>query len=232
MTYTKEETRNSVLACLEKDVKSFYKSTIINRTGRTRDTKEYYTEVIAELLLEKYEYINRIGGNVNIRSSKPFNCGHQGIPNIDRRMEVYGRIKFNEKLLAFALFNSNQEYDFGRVFDYEVPLKEKMSDRHGKIDLVAVKGNAIKLIELKVNNSSGKETLLRAILEIITYYKYLIASKSNFIFDFQKALGKKPDYDFQPVILAEQDSFCAQQLNEINNYPRLAELIKKINQDF
>ena len=59
----------------------------------------------------------------------------------------------------------------GEVIDYQVPLKSKQSDRAGKIDLMTFDESTgiLRLIELKAPKS--KETLLRCVLEIYTYYK-------------------------------------------------------------
>ena len=76
---------------------------------------------------------------------------------------------------------------FGKILDYQVPLKNKSTDKGlGKIDLISVKesskpGNKIiYFLELKKDNS--KETLLRCILEAYTYSK--IIDKVKFCNDF------------------------------------------------
>ena len=57
-------TRNSIIAkCTEafKDKKTFYKQTFINYRGKTEDTDEYFSEVIAEFLCNHIpEYTNGI----------------------------------------------------------------------------------------------------------------------------------------------------------------------------
>ena len=60
---------------------------------------------------------------------------------------------------------------FGKILDYQVPLKNKSTDKGlGKIDLISVKESSkpgtkiIYFLELKKDNS--KETLLRCLLEV------------------------------------------------------------------
>ena len=39
------------------DMKNFYKKEFVNYSGETSDTKEYYTEIIAEWLLDNFLFI-------------------------------------------------------------------------------------------------------------------------------------------------------------------------------
>ena len=57
-------TRKSIIDKCEKafdDVKTFYKQPFINYCGKTTDTNEYYTEIVAEFLIDNFdEYKNGI----------------------------------------------------------------------------------------------------------------------------------------------------------------------------
>ena len=72
----------------------------------------------------------------------------------------------------------------GNIIDYQVPLKGKQSDKIGKIDLVGYseQNRRFSLIELKYHPSGSQETLLRCVLELYTYYKFL--DKERFKADF------------------------------------------------
>ena len=76
-----------------------------------------------------------------------------------------------EERIALALAQKKVLNPLGEVIDYQVPLKSKQSDRAGKIDLMTFDESTgiLRLIELKAPKS--KETLLRCVLEIYTYYK-------------------------------------------------------------
>jgi hypothetical protein len=70
---------------------------------------------------------------------------------------------------------------FGKILDYQVPMKKSNEDKGVKaIDFINLKNNILYLSETKAPNS--KESLLKAILEIQTYYQ--IVSKSKLIKDF------------------------------------------------
>ena len=128
--------------------------------------------------------------------------------------------------MAIAIYNSDTEYCFGKVFDYQIPLKESRKDRFGEIDLVAQSGSSIKLLELKIDGK-GKETLLRALLEIYTYYKLLVGSVKKFITDFDLSA----DAYFQPGILTERTSLSGQTLSNLNAFPNMSALVSELNAD-
>ena len=71
-----------------------------------------------------------------------------------------------------ALYRQGQQTALpmlGKVLDYQTPLKNKRSDRAGKIDLLAYNGKVLRLLELKEPNSL--ETMLRCTLEGFTYLR-------------------------------------------------------------
>lgn len=151
---------------------------------------------------------------------------HDGAPNVNARLKRFKKLNYSEKLLAIAIHNSGTEFCFGKVSDYQVPLKERQKDRFGEIDLVAQSGASIKLLELKINGK-GKETLLRALLEVYTYYKLLDGSVEKFTKDFDLST----DTYFQPGILTERSSLSGQTLLNMNAFPKMSALISELNAD-
>ena len=143
-----------------KNKSTFYQTEIINYRGKTSDTKEYYTEVIAEFLCDNiYEYIN----------------GIKTISREDYSVETHdGIIKnknTNRKEEKTALEMFNKKYDLiGKIIDYQTPLKATSEDKEtGKIDLLSFDGETLRILELKKKTS--KETMLRCVLEGFTYLK-------------------------------------------------------------
>ncbi len=165
---------------------------------------------------------------VPIRRTKNFNACHNGIPNVDARLKRFDYIKFSEKLLAIALFNSNTDYCLGKIIDYQVPLKENQSDKYGEIDLVAQKDRSLKLIELKIKGEN-EETLLRSLLEAYTYYKLINNSLDKFVDDFH--LGNSKEFYFQPAILTDRSSLSGETLKNIDHYPNIKRLVSTINKE-
>lgn len=71
---------------------------------------------------------------------------------------------------------------FGKLVDYQVPLKNKRADKAGKIDFIYEKDGQFCLAEIKM--ATNEESVLRAILEIQTYYQ--LVNKEKLLEDFGK----------------------------------------------
>ena len=171
MGYTREQI---IAKCAEafKDKKTFYKQTFINYRGKTEDTDEYFSEVIAEFLCNHIsEYTNGI--NTITRESSYKTDSHDGVI----KCADSGR---DEEIIAMKMFG--KEYNFvGKMIDYQTPLKNKRSDEAGKIDLLAYDGTALRILELKKRDS--EETMLRCVLEGFTYWKTVDRAKLLVDFD-------------------------------------------------
>lgn len=117
-----------------------------------------------------------------LRHKSYFTADH----NKKKYFELYsGKIgSRNEENLAKLLYLNDFIPCLGNIIDYQVPLKGKQSDKIGKIDLVGYseQNRRFSLIELKYHPIGSQETLLRCILEIYTYYKFL--DKERFKRDF------------------------------------------------
>lgn len=167
-------TRNCIIAkCKEafKDKKTFYKQSFINYRGKTEDTDEYFTEIIAEFLCNHItEFIDGIDTITREETYKT--KGHDGVikdPDSGR----------DEEIIAMKMFDKS--YDFvGKIIDYQTPLKNKRSDEAGKIDLLAYDGTTLRILELKKPDSD--ETMLRCVLEGYTYWKTV--DKAKLLADF------------------------------------------------
>ncbi|MGN0701397.1 MAG: hypothetical protein ACI4J8_10420 [Oscillospiraceae bacterium] len=152
---------------------TFYKQPFINYRGKTEDTDEYFTEVIAEFLCEHIsEFMNGI--TVITRESPYKTPGHDGvIKDLDSGRE--------EEIIAMKMYD--KQYDFiGKMIDYQTPLKNKRTDEAGKIDLLAYDRTTLRILELKKPDSV--ETMLRCVLEGYTYLK--TANIAKLLADFEK----------------------------------------------
>lgn len=160
--YTEKKTIEQIEEAA-KDMSTFYTAACINHAGTTYkdDGARYYTEIISEYLLKHYKLFDQIQKikRVNYKINS-----HNGTTP----RETSNR---KEERIALALAQKKVLNPLGEVIDYQVPLKSKQSDRAGKIDLMTFDKSTgiLRLIELKAPKS--KETLLRCVLEIYTYYK-------------------------------------------------------------
>ena len=170
MAYTREQIWFR-LDEMASNMSLFYKKGCINYRGKTSDTKEYYTEVIAQWLLEHLELLDQI--KTITRRASYWVEGHDGIPdNPNSNRE--------EELIAMAMKRQGALPIVGQVLDYQTPLKNTQKDKAGKIDLLTFDGTTLRILELKEPDS--KETMLRCVLEGYTYLKTV--DKAKLLADF------------------------------------------------
>ena len=208
--YKKEEIINKLENL--KDISTLYKEDFINYRGDTADTKEKYTEVIAEWLIKNFNLFDNIK-KITRQSSYKVDT-HDGKHNNQNSNRL-------EEIMAIEIFNQKSLNILGEVIDYQTPLKDKLGDEAGKIDIISYdKDNKIVyLLELKREDS--KETMLRCVLEIFTYFKTL--DKDKFLEDFN--LAKDTKIKASPLVF-----FNGSQYKEMadSNNKYLKDLIKKL----
>ena len=161
------------------DMKNFYKKEFVNYSGETSDTKEYYTEIIAEWLLDNFYLFDTI--KMISRESSYNVKTHDGKIKDEKSNR-------EEEKIAMELFDYSQNkgvtFDIiGKIIDYQTPLKNVQTDDVGKIDLLAYnkKEKILRILELK--RPGSKETMLRCVLEAYTYLKIL--DKTKLLKDFE-----------------------------------------------
>lgn len=154
---------------------TFYTESMVNYTGKTSDTNEYYTEVISEFILNNLNsFQNKIP--VILRKSPYKMESHTGnLPKSNREEEIIAIKMFNQS------YKCNYIYNFiGKIIDYQTPLKSMQKDVAGKIDLLSYDEENLYILELKREDS--KETMLRCVLEVYTYMKTV--DKQKLLSDF------------------------------------------------
>ena len=174
-TYSKNEILEEI-----QDMVNFYKRKVVNYRGKTSDSKDYYTEVVAEWILKNiylFDYIKPITREKSYKVKT-----HDGIIKNEES-------KREEEKIAMKLFDSSKNrgkvFDIiGKIIDYQTPLKNVRGDKAGKIDLLAYNENenpkTLRILELKRPDS--KETMLRCVLEAYTYLK--VVDKDKLLKDF------------------------------------------------
>lgn len=195
------------------DMSQFYKKGFINYRGKTTDTKEYYTEVIAGWLLAHLDLLDQI--KVISRQSPYRVDGHDGIPDHpDSNRE--------EELIAMAMKRQGTMPIVGRILDYQTPLKNVQRDKAGKIDLLAYDGTTLRILELKEPDS--KETMLRCVLEGYTYSKTVDQVKllADFELDADTKIEACPfvflgRYQWQEM--QQERPYLKQLINALNSKP-------------
>ena len=210
-SYTKSEVLNKLSTYFkDNNCKNLYKDSCINYTGQTKDTKEYYSQVIIDYLVENIEEFKRQFENIIITREKNYKTfTHNGLSNFDFEKQISGERR--EEKIAHAMYCQYKDKPavFGKILDYQVPLKNHATDFGiGKIDLLSYKpykidnSERIKLYILELKKDKSKESLLRCILEAYTYYKIVDRKKicADFSQDFDNC-----DFVIAPLVYKSDD---------------------------
>lgn len=190
--------KNEILEMIENakfDIRSFYKQDFVNYAGKTKDSKEYYTEIIAEWLLSHVDLFNKIK-LINREGSYRIESHDGKIINQESNR--------TEEKIAMKLFDYSQNkgelFDkIGKIIDYQIPLKNIQTDDAGKIDLLAYNEDTDTLRILELKKSDSKETMLKWLLEVYTYLK--IVNKVKLLKDF--GLPKDTIVKASPLVFFE-----------------------------
>ncbi len=210
MAYKREEIISKCKAALL-DPRTFYKAALINYRGVTSDTKELYTEIIAEFLLNNLKAF--IIPTIS-RISSYRTAGHNG--------EYNDKTNREEEVIAMNIFKQGELNLVGKIIDYQTPLKNTSGDIAGKIDILAYDGNTLQILELKKPDS--KETMIRCVLEGYTYLK--TADGPKLLRDFE--LPAETSITARPLVFKggaqyrewqEQRPMLKQLTKELNCYP-------------
>ncbi|MDR1438762.1 MAG: hypothetical protein LBJ10_01725 [Clostridiales bacterium] len=155
--YTEDQIREKARDAL-KAPETLYKQGFVN------DTTPDYTEIAAQAILDGIEHLENIKA---ITRSNTYNVPHIGKSTTGRTSEESNQ---REKHIAMGMLHATYDH-IGEILNYEVPLKDKRADLAGKIDLFAWDEASQSLSVLELKSPSCKETLLRAVLEVFTYWK-------------------------------------------------------------
>jgi hypothetical protein len=170
-----------------------------------------YVQVIAEELLR----LSSPDYNYYLRNLPPLsrNNYRQTSHNVTAAKHTLLKSKGSgdEELIVLQMYIDSQNpvgklFPFiGKIFDYQVPLYVNDGDGLRAIDLVSYTDNHVWLIELKKCDS--KETLLRALLEIQSYYQVLDIKK--FLRDYPILAGKTETDIRKAIVIACDNKDCA-----------------------
>ena len=209
--YSKKEILEEI-----QDMGNFYKRKVVNYRGTTSDSKEYYTEVVAEWILKNiylFDYIKPITREKSYKVDS-----HDGIIKNEES-------KREEEKIAMKLFDLSQNqrkvFDvIGKIIDYQTPLKDIQTDKAGKIDLLAYNEEEKTLRILELKKPDSEETMLRCVLEAYTYLK--VVDKAKLLKDF--GLPKDTEIKACPFVFYDGEQYKEMQEDRKN----LKELIKEL----
>ena len=214
----KKYSKNEILEEIQ-DMGNFYKRKVVNYRGTTSDSKEYYTEVVAEWILKNiylFDYIKPITREKSYKVDT-----HDGI------IKNKGSKREEEKI-AMKLFDLSQNQGkvfeiIGKIIDYQTPLKDIQTDKAGKIDLLAYNESKKTLRILELKKPDSEETMLRCVLEAYTYLK--VVDKAKLLKDF--GLPKNTKIKACPFVFYGKEQYKEMQAIK-DDRENLGKLIEKL----
>lgn len=229
MAYTEAQTIDAIKNAMAGGFNYLYNAQCLNWIGKTSDTKKPYTEVIANELINS-GYVTGLKGLKSISRASYSSPNHRIIKiNIDsnRKEENIAKVLY----ILFSDKSGRKLGELGNIFDYQVPLNKVRTNRAGKIDLVSYNPGSPKVWLIELKNEGNKETLLRCMLEIATYYQIL--DRTQFVKNY--ALLKSADANWiHKAVLVFEDSDLSNDLEDMKNgnRPKLQELSDLLGIEF
>ena len=212
--YSKKEILEEI-----QDMGNFYKRKVVNYRGTTSDSKEYYTEVVAEWILKNIYLFDYIKPITREKSYKADSHDGKNKDNDSNR---------EEEKIAMKLFelsqNQGKVFDIiGKIIDYQTPLKNVQTDKAGKIDLLAYNESKKTLRILELKKPDSEETMLRCVLEAYTYLK--VVDKAKLLKDF--GLPKDTEIKACPFVFYGKEQYREMQAIK-DDRENLGKLIEKL----
>jgi len=214
--YTKGEITSTLDEIVKSgELSSLYQEDCTNYTGKTTDTKDLYSDLIAEWLVERnvkglfVEQVKPISRRETYKTAD-----HK--PMTPEERDSIHEQRQEEQWIARSLLHSKFDH-VGEIIDYQTPIKDSHDDKGvGKVDLLAYceDGKVLSIIELK--RKRNEETVLHAILEVCTYYHQLDKEKLKADFGYPASVS------IQQVVLGFTDSFLHQQYRDSKIIQKLA----------
>lgn len=126
--------------------------------------------------------------------------------------DVSTELMCSEKWTVKNMFLGKIDHDdiFGQLIDYEVPLKNKRNDGTGNIDFISMKNGKLWMVEIKKYTSD--ESILKALLEIQSYYQ--IVDKEKLIKDYKKDLNLNDNIEIEKVVAVFDRTEASNQYRE------------------
>ena len=205
---SKQEIRDNAKKMLDTDPHLWYKANLGSPDDSDYRAGYWNAKSRAEILAEEIV----ANGVDKLKDEKAF-------PKITRtasyRVKSHNGVITNsdsnrfEEQIAKSMYQKT--YDgFGRVIDYQVPLKDRQDDQNkglGKIDLLAYNEKTQILTLLELKKPASDEPLLRAALEIYTYWR--IIDQNKLIENYQsEGLLPKTKIKVEKAVLLFENSYA------------------------
>jgi len=223
MAYTENETLERIREELT-SIETVYKSSCVNWSGFTSDTKRRYTEIIAADIRHNFQLFDAIQRITRERSY--YSPSHARM-RID--LEKSNRM---EEIFAKRI-NRLEFKQMGRILDFQIPIKNSSRDLGiGKFDLISFSAKKKRMFLLELKHGTNTETLLRAMLESFTYYKTV--NENKLINDFREIEQISKETKTKPAVLVTPGCTAYSELEQMEKgeRPELKKLAKALSISF
>lgn len=257
LKYSEQDVKGKVIKALRGPNEKVYALPIINHKGEMKDSKIPYTEFIIEELYTQGFFIDNDelqDTDKVFRKGKNPQTGEEIIKDdfptkkisrinpITRQKSYYTKSHSNPKINV----NSKREEEnfikglkienhyndtIGEVLDYQIPLRSDENDKNIKcFDLLTYKPEANELFIAEAKKDKSPETLLRACLEVQTYFQIVDRNKLKLDFTEEGFIGSE-NVHVKKAVLIFEDSQAAKEYNEviIGKRPNLERLLEDLN---
>lgn len=192
-------------------------------------------EILAKEILEKG--LPKLFAIKKITRTGQYALKSHNATNAKNKLSGNKKAHLDEELICRKMFLSGlpKAYsEIGNIIDYETPLQNTDADEGLKgIDLLSYNTDTDTLILLETKRLDSSESLLRAVLEVFTYWK--IADHQKLLYDFGE---KFPNFGINPsrtsvrkaVLLFERSSAFEEYVNKTS--PNTIALMQKLGVDF
>ena len=192
-------------------IDQFYTQSFLNWNGSFVDPTTGKREVVINRIAEWMDRDRVLEGVKKVVSPKAYLVEtHTGKPTTDTKVSTR-----EEELFAMALFKREKKLgqDTCIFLDYQSPIyrkheKQKNCDeskkpekKPGKIDLIAASCEREEIYLMELKKYDSKETLLRCVAEIYTYYKQIEEEKLKKEVACEMLLDSCAHYKVVPVVL-------------------------------
>ncbi|MDE6110475.1 MAG: hypothetical protein K2F65_01030 [Eubacterium sp.] len=155
----------------------------------------------------------------------------------NKKLDENKNPKLGEVLICNKMFISSaiKPYDcIGSIIDYQTPMRNTANDKGYKgVDLISYNKDEGSLILLEAKKPGSQETLLRAVLEVFTYWK--IIDHQKLLYDFSENDRCKGldvyNTTIKKAVLIFDNSSAYREYYE-GTSPKTIELMKKLGVDF
>lgn len=233
-TQNEREIATQVKSLFKQDANVWYKSS-------NKEISEKFAEYVLDEKNDGIYWLFSIGKITRCKTkSDSRNNSDKRVYAVNHEDTQTGDKDNNEKHICKRIFKAAKQDEnqykstIGQIIDYETPIRNTSKDKGYKgIDMLSYHKESDTLFFLEAKRQDSDEPLLRAVLEVFTYWK--VVDHEKLLYDFK---NKMPELSIDPfetkvkkaVLLFEDSPIYNEYVN--NESPNTIKLMKKLGVGF